>query len=196
MLQKSSHEVHSQYAFRNRILGGEWPEALLLAGIIYPLASGIQPASHAHWLFYPFPPSTHGGLISMWRSHVALELYLHRDRRGAFWQITCSHGDCRAMVRLICFFKTKLEIQILCYRHCVSCATVHLTSFLAICLCLAGYFHHNGARLTMWAWYQLLLSSDAPMGFGYMRMLREHLNNVCVLHSHRNNISTSAPLIS
>lgn len=119
MLQKSSCEVHSQCAERNRILGGEWPETLLLADIFcyWPLAFSLL--SHTHCLFCPHLPSK-WELISMLRSHVAIKLYLHRDRREAFWQITCSHGDCRAVLRLICFLKTKLEIQILCYRHCVS----------------------------------------------------------------------------
>lgn len=90
---------------------------LLTSFAIWPLAFSLL--SHTHCLFCPHLPSK-WELISMLRSHVAIKLYLHRDRREAFWQITCSHGDCRAVLRLICFLKTKLEIQILCYRHCVS----------------------------------------------------------------------------
>lgn len=66
----------------------------------------------------------------------------------------------------------------------------------AFCFCLACYFHHNGARLTMRARCQLPLLPDALMGFGCERMLRGHLNDVCVLHSQENNISALTPLIS
>ena len=53
MLQKSSCEIHSQCAERNRILGGEWPETLLLADIFCYLASGIQPAQSCTLLILP-----------------------------------------------------------------------------------------------------------------------------------------------
>ena len=94
---------------------GSWEEndqkhrCLLASFTLWPPAFNLL--SHAHWLFYPSLPSTHGGLILMLRSHVAIDLYLHRDRREAFLQITCSHGDCRAMVRLICFFKQNWKFK-------------------------------------------------------------------------------------
>ena len=131
---------------------------LLTSFAIWPLAFSLP--SHAHCLFCPLLLSK-WELISMLRSHVAIKLYLHRYRRGAFSQIICSHGDCRAVLRLICFLKTKLEIQILCYRHRVS-MPLYTPCLSLLSVCFVGYFHRNAARLTMWVWYQLLLLSDSP----------------------------------
>lgn len=191
MLQKSSHEVYSQCAERNRILGGEWPEhcCLLTSFAIWPLAFSLP--SHAHCLFCLLLLSK-WELISMLRSQVAIKLYLHRDRRGAFWQITCSHGDCRAVLRLICFLKTKLEIQIFCYRHCVS-MPLYTPCLSLFSVCFVGYFHHNAARLTMWAWSQLLLLSDSPWVLdGYMHSEGTFKWLLCVAQSGKQPFHTSS----
>lgn len=139
-----NHEVHPQYPEKNRILGGEWWEMLMYAGIISLWPQAFNLLSHAHCLFCPLLPSKHGGLILMLRYQVALGLYLQRDRTGAFWQITCNHGDCRAILRLIYVFKTKLEIQILCYSHCVS-VPLHTPppSFLSFSMSGSIFNAHN-----------------------------------------------------
>ena len=62
-------------------------------------------------------------------------LCLKREKRS-FWQVTCSHGDYRAVLKLTCFFKTKLEIQILCCSHCVSVPPLTLPpSLLSLSTC-------------------------------------------------------------
>ena len=134
---------------------------LLTSFAIWPLAFSLL--SHAHCLFCPQLPSK-WELISMLRSPVAIKLYLHRDRRGAFWQIICSRGDCRAVLRLICFLKTKLEIQILCCSHCVSMPPLTLPpSLLSLSTCrfifnafLGGGWAQHPPALPFWS----LLSSS------------------------------------
>lgn len=177
---------------------GNWTEMLLLAGIICSVASGIQPAQPCALPLLPKSLFQTCGINPSAKAscgHRALSP--KRLGQELFWRITSSHGDQRAILRLVSFFFSRQNWK---FKHHVT-GTVSPgrhppTSFLAVCLCAACYFHHNGATLTMQAACQLPLLPDAPMGFGCMHMLRGQLNDVCVQHSHKHSISALAVLIS
>lgn len=137
MLWKSSHEGCSQYAERNRILGGDWPNVFLLASIVCTSTSGIWPAQPCAWPILPNSVFKTWGIhlnVKASCGHGALSPKRHFEK-GAFWKITSSPGDSRTDW----FFKTKLKIQTSWYRPCISMLTHtphFLPGYLSLCCLL------------------------------------------------------------
>lgn len=91
---------------------------LLASFVLWPLASDLLHS--AHCLFDPLL-SKHAGLIPMLPPSVATGLYLQKYYSRSFDKSSRAMKiDYRAILRLICFFNTELEIQTSCYRHSTS----------------------------------------------------------------------------
>lgn len=148
------YENHPMKYTHNKPKGtGSWKETdqkrccFLSSFVLWPLAFNLP--SHAHCLFRPLLPSKTGGLIPMLRPCVATGLHLQRDWSKSFLTNHLQPWGLYSQPQIDLLFQDKngnsnIMLQALCLH-----AITHPTSFLAICLCLACYFHHNGARLTM-----------------------------------------------